>query len=243
MEAKGKDKNMRKHGLVTTALLAVIAVWAISATTALGADEFLVGGATITATLSAEVEGHLILTALEGNAVLDQITCALIWTGTMVAKTMEITKWLNLAKEEIGAELVAPALSCTVSESAGGITDCLINTSAEVWPDNLPWIAAIELIGTAYTLDVGNGAKKPGYDFSCLAPIGTVSELCEGLTNFVLTNELGTSPATVLAEATSTAQKLNCTAVGTENGDVEKSDLDIWALEGGGGRLPTAVSN
>ena len=232
---------MKKLGLTATALLAVIAVWAISTTTALAADEFLVGGSPFNGNLSAETEGHLVLSVLEGGAVLDQITCALLFTGTMASKTMEVTKWLNLAKEEIGAELVAPALDCTVSESAGGLIDCLINTKAEVWPDNLPWIAAVELIGTEYTLNVGNGTKKFGYDFVCETPIGKLSELCEALASFVLTNETGIATPAVLAEGSGTA-KLTCSGVGAGAGDVEKSDLDIWALAAGV-RLTTAISN
>jgi hypothetical protein len=232
---------MRKIHVLGLVLVAVLAVGATMVSSAFAAPgEWLVGGATFEGTLSVETSGLLILVRLKtsiNTEVLNRIDCEGIFDGTItqaagVKGTDTTTALLNTLQELINELGEAPelALSYMVTFSAGEITDCKVNTLASVYPDNLynangPWLTELlELKANGLVFDETFGKRvsgaEPGYEIVCESVIGIVGEeLCEGPTEFDLTNGVGT--VNVIANLTETPEVL-CIKGGT---DEEKSPV------------------
>jgi hypothetical protein len=240
---------MRKIQILGLALFAVFAFGAISAASALAVSEWLVEGAALTAPLASETEGLLFLVQLEGGTtVLNEIDCEGIFDGTIgPGATDKITEVLNLADAAIGlTALTGLALNCTVTKSAGALTDCRVNTLANVWAINLPWSTSIELMGGTTFLDkLGPGTGgEPGYTVECEAVIGIrAEETCTGATSSELTNEPGSTPGSVLGvfgEAQG-SEKGTCAVTGAGSADTAGSG-NVWGIDAALERLLTTVS-
>lgn len=249
---------MRKTQILGLALFAMLACSVIVVASA-GAEAllWLVNGADFTGTLNAETEGlielHKLVSPTNGN-LLNTLHCEGIFDGTITNPavgfgdgTDEVTKVLNLLKEEIGEELVGLAIFCLVTQAAEA-ADCKLNTEAEVWPEKLPWLTDLQLMTTAETwLDLFLEAtnKTPGYHVRCeTGIIGLLAEeLCEGPTSALLTNDATTVPPSVLGEFNANSEEVNCTATGEKTG-AQLGSGHTWATEDFtlNTRLETALS-
>jgi len=228
---------MRKIQILGFALFAMVAFSAIAATAAFAEPEWLVNKIVINQTLPAETEGLLNLIALESGTKLVTIDCEGVLDGTIgppVAAnpgvgTDEITSVLSLNQETISSTpLSGLALGCLVSQSAGGLGDCTLNSLAAVWPENLPWKTELELMSAApIWLDILSGpmGKEPAWESECSSNIGTVSLLCEGLASAAVSNEAGTVPPSVLGEFSEAAgtETASCSVAGITGATVTSS--------------------
>jgi hypothetical protein len=158
LDGEKREIEMRKIQLLGLALIAVFSFGAIAASAAFALPEWLVEKAEVLATLSSESEGlfeMIQLTASGGSAKLVSVDCEGVLDGTIgpvnaAGKGVDtITKVLSLNMEEIGESLSGLALECKVVQTAGSLTDCKLNTTALVWPENLPWTT--ELINDTRT--------------------------------------------------------------------------------------------
>jgi hypothetical protein len=170
-------------------LLALFAVFAFSAAIAGSASaettllaEWLFNGAAITALLPVETTGELLLETLVLGISAVDIDCSGIFDGSVGPNGEdEVTKLLNLAKEEIGSELTGLSLDCEVLTA---VSQCLAGELAELWTDNLPWHTNLFLMESGVILDSFLGL--PGYHVFC--PIEGGENLCTGPTSTTMTN-------------------------------------------------------
>jgi hypothetical protein len=248
------DRSMRKIQKFGFALFAVVAFSATAATGAFAEPEWLVELAAINQTLPAETEGLWNMISLESGNELVAIDCEGVLDGTIgppvAAKpgvgTDEITSVLSLNQETISStQLSGLALGCLVAKSAGVLGDCMLNTLAAVWPENLPWKTEMELMAAApIWLDILSGpvGKEPAWESECSTNIGTQSLLCEGLVSAAVSNEAGTVPPSVLGEFSVAAgtEEESCSATPI-NSDLEGSN-NTWAIGAELARLETAIS-
>jgi hypothetical protein len=228
---------MKKIHVLGLGLLAVFAFGAITASAALAAPEWLVSEAAVAENLPAETEGELALVKLVSSTNsnhLVTVKCGGILVGSIgPGGKDEITAVLTLGQVAVGKEtgttLEGTALECTVTQSEGGLTDCVLNSVALVWPANLPWTSQLELMeATGTVLDVLT--KEPGYDVECKTVSGlTGSELCAGTASAFVSNSAGT-PMGVLGEADPT-EEANCTMTGEKTGSLEGIGT-TWAVGG-----------
>ena len=97
-----------------------------------------------------------------------------------------------------------------MAKSASNLTDCVVGTLAEVWPDNIynvngPWLSELlELQAGPLVLDdlfaLGGLETEPGYEVRCHDSLEVFAvELCMGPATFDFTNEAGTTPVSILA--------------------------------------------
>jgi hypothetical protein len=183
--------------LVLFAVLAfsVVATVSASAETTLLA-EWLFNGAAVTALLPVEMAGEFLLALLILGVEALDILCSAIFDGSVGPNGEdEITKVLNLVKEEIGSELVGLPLECVVDLDMGN--ECGgVGTIADVWPDDLPWHTQLDLMESGVILD---HFLEIGFHIFCLTTL--FEELCLGLTSSTMTN--GASSVTAAFDATS----------------------------------------
>lgn len=164
---------MRKIHLLGLALMAVLAVGATTASSALGAfslAQWLVGGALVHEALAAVTEGELLLENTKKGAVL----CSGILVGTIGPESSgSITEVQTLSKVKVETELKGTGLLCTAEKTCEPASEA---SPIEVWPDALPWSVEVELeltAGTAWVL-----IFKAGWDLLCLVLGIMVEELC-----------------------------------------------------------------
>jgi hypothetical protein len=247
---------MKKIQILGFAMFAMFALSAIAATSAFAEPEWLVETLKVTETLPAETEGLLNLIALENNTPLNEINCEGILDGTIGPPlasnpgvgTDEITAVLSLNQETISSTpLSGLALGCLVTQSAGGLGDCTVNSLAAVWPLNLPWSTELELMTAApiwlnRLFKLPSSGPQPGWYTSCASNIGTSELQCEGPSSASLSNESLSSPASVLGEFSIAAgsEKTVCNISGI-TGDVEGPG-NTWAIGAELVRLTTAIS-
>jgi hypothetical protein len=252
------DLAMRKIHLLGLALLGVLAFSAVVAASAF-AGEWLVEGAKLENAVQAETEGLLFLTTLENGNVLATVDCEGIFDGTIGPGANDLIEdVLNLAHEAIGTleeDENTLSLSCEVTATISSLVGCNLHSLAELWVDNMSlelktgWLSEIELMepGGIFLdhlgiIDEANGDLTPGYHLLCLDAFGgSHPNLCTGLTSAVLTNDLTTTPASVLGEFNAESEKADCELGGVGAGDTEGSG-NTWAIGAQLERLTTAVS-
>jgi hypothetical protein len=244
--------KMRKIQLLGLALFVVLAFGALAAAAAYAEPEWLVEKTTFVGSLPAETEGLIVLTKLvsESNSeLLNEISCEAIFDGSITSsKTDEITKILNLSKEEIGTLLEGLALDCLVVQ-AKETADCRLNALAEVWAEELPWATELELMSTESEL-ILDLILNMAYEYLCESGILGIfiSDLCNGKTSMVMTNDLTTTPPSVDGLFTSASEELDCAITGARTGAL----MGLGSLRAIGGtvaspevlnRLETAVND
>lgn len=258
---------MKKINVVSVALVAVFAFFAIATTSAFAENLlWLVNGAAFEGTLPAETEGDLILVRLTkaGGAVKNKVLCEGILDGTITngaagtESSDEITKALNLLQEEIGAALSGLAFECEVLEDpTSEITACKTGKLALVWPENLPWLTLLELMANGQWLDLlfkdstDSNTEPPAYDIECESLFAGIfgSELCQGNTSILVLEELEIflEGETVLGShgEFNFAEPI-FSELGNCGSEVEVAGLEglgvTWAIEGELNRLETDVS-
>jgi hypothetical protein len=233
---------MRKINVLGLGLLAVFVYGAIMASAAFAAPEWLVEELAVTENLPAETEGELELVKLVSStnpARLDTVKCSGILVGSIgPAGKDEITSVLTLGDGVIGKEtesgtLEGTALECLVTQSEGGFLDCLLGSTALVWPANLPWKSQLELMeSTGMILDVLTSATGPGpgYDAECTTVSGlTGSELCAGPASAFVSNSVGTPMG--VEGAADEKEEISCTLTGEKTGLLIGTGT-TWAVGG-----------
>lgn len=208
-------KKIQILGLALAALFALSAVMATmaSAETTLLA-EWLFNGAAVTAALPVETTGELTLTSLLLGVVGAAIKCAGIFDGTVNANGAgQVTALLNVAKEEIGKELVGLELIClvTVAGACGAV-----NAEARLWTDQLPWNTTLELMEAGAILNHFLSATA-GYHVFCPTVMPVFEDLCFGLTSATMTN--GATDVIGKFDTTSEAAKCSTGAEGMITGE------------------------
>jgi hypothetical protein len=213
-------KEMRKIYLLGLTLFAVFAFTALSVSAAFGASEFLLNNLPAANGDAIDAEGELTIGDLGTIIGTVEILCSWILDGHFTSSsTGVVTEVLNLAGEkltELGAVNELP-VECT------NIQNCA--APALVWPEKLPWNFELTLVNmgaTEYLLDLGTG-KEAAFDAECMGGI-PLTDLCEGLVTFLLSNGVGD----VLAEKNETEDQEeltakengNCTAGGVNSADV-----------------------
>ena len=166
-------------------LLCAVCAFSMVAVASSSAAEWLLNGGAIATPDPVETSGELNLDVLVLGVLAVSLKCSGIFDGTVGPGAADLVeKLLNLAKEEIGKELVGLSLSCAVVTSA--FEECgPVGGLAEVWTDNLPWATTLELEGTTVLDDFPTNS---GYHVLC----STGKEnLCTGLARALLTNETG----------------------------------------------------
>jgi hypothetical protein len=194
---------MRKIQILAV-LCAVCAFSAIVVASASAASpEWLLNGAAIGTAIPVETTGELTLDVLLLGVLAVAVDCSGIFVGTVGPGAADlVTAILSLTKVEIGKELVGTGLSCEVLTSS--FSECgAVGGLAEVWPDNLPWVTTLELVGTTEILD--DFPTTSGYHVLCP---GGKTNLCVGLAQAVMTNEPGGG---VFGEFTESTNEESCT--------------------------------
>ncbi len=254
---------MKKFHIIGLTLFAAIVLGAFSASSAFAVSQWLVEGKTLAAPVAAETEGLLELvkyTEANSLVILTIIHCEGIFDGTigLVGKD-EITDLLNLSMEEIGSledSETALALECKVTFDAGASTDCKENTIALVWVENLSlelgdtWLTNITLEGTTFddSLTSNLAGQEPGYEVECeslfLGIKGT--ETCLGIALATLTNDLTTTPASVLGVFSNpedgSSLLSTCSMTGVKSA-AQIGEGKTWAIGAELERLETSVSD
>lgn len=231
---------MRKLHLVGLALVAVFAFCALAVSSASAEVAlWLWNAGDITENLAVTTTGLLTLATLVLGVDFALIHCEGAFDGTVGPNGVdEITAVLNATGEEIGQNLVGRALSCV---GEGG--ECPLNSLAELWVDNLPWLTQLELMepkpGEVLILNLlfkdgtDSNTGLPGYHVLCTNSGGTIIEnLCTGNTSADVSN--GTGNVIGIFSFTE-SEKSTCT---TGEGDIEGEGL---ITHNGGGTL--AVSD
>jgi hypothetical protein len=201
---------MKKLYIVFLALFAVLAFSAVAAGSASAEvtllAEWLFNGAAITALLPVETTGELLLAILVLNLEVVAILCSGIFDGSVGPNGEdEVTKVLNLTKEEIGSNLVGLSLLCKVEVSFN--KECgTVGETAELWVDNLPWHSNLFLMENELILDAFLGTSTTGPGYHVLCP-NLKENLCVGPTSTTMTN-LATD---VEGAFDATSEKVPCT--------------------------------
>lgn len=216
---------MRKLHVVGLALVAMLALFAITASSAFAASEWLLNGEAIVTPTTAVTTGELLLEDMNALIKVD-ILCSGTFDGTVGPGTADtITKVLNSAgAEETATNLagkVEPSIDCTVS-NAGSCTSPKAGELINVFPINLPWVTALSLNGTQWvdTIESGkeNAEKKltePGYEITCTTSLlGTVTDVCTGKPSAIVSNEAGGVSGT-FEEGETINKPGNCSIGGT----------------------------
>jgi hypothetical protein len=221
----GEGRSIMRKFHVALALFGVLAFSAFAAVSASAETtllaEWLFNGAAVTALLPVETEGTIFLSTLVLGIKAVELECAGIFDGSVGPNGEdEITKVLNLAKEEIsGTALVGLAVDCTVIVGSG-TAKCLAGELLELWPLNLPWLTELFLMESGAFLDrifAGpNGA--PGYEAFC--PVSGGENTCTGATSSTITS----GATDVIGVFDATSEKANCTLGGEGAGDQEKGE-------------------
>jgi hypothetical protein len=177
------------------ALLAVLAVGAITVTSAFAADEWLVGGKLIAlgGSFPAVTTGKWLLLALSfGGFVKTHVVCNGELLGTVNGLnasgkgTDTVTEIHNLTLTQL------KTITCEVlSGEAGPCSTSLALVTAL----NLPWLSELVLkTGDTTPRDLfsSGGKGEPGFEVSCASGGGTFKETCNGnVETEQLTNEAG----------------------------------------------------
>jgi hypothetical protein len=215
---------MRKFN-VALALFGVLAFSVFAAVSASAETtllaEWLFNSAAVTALLPVETEGSIFLSTLVLGIKAVEIECTGIFDGSVGPNGEdEITKVLNLPKEEIsGTPLVGLAVDCTV-QVGSATAKCLVGELAEIWPLNLPWLTELILMESGAFLDsiLAGPGGNPGYEAFCTVSGGENS--CTGSTSSTITN----GATDVIGNFDATSEKVTCTLGGAGAGDQEKGE-------------------
>src|ERR1700735_1074780 len=209
---------MKKYQAVLFALLAVLALAAVTAGSASAETTLLAGwlfnAAPVTALFTAGTSGELKLTTLVLGVTGVEVVCSGIFDGSVgPSGEDEVTALLNLAKEEISkTPLVGLSLDCEVIVGSSTVR-CAVKELAELWPDALPWHTLLVLMESGAFLDLFLGAET-GYHVFCPELGG--ENLCDGPTSTTMTN----GATDVIGVFDATSEKASCTTGGTGAGDI-----------------------
>jgi hypothetical protein len=212
---------MKKIQILMLAAFAVFAISAVASGTAFAESELLLNGEPVK--VGDEILGEsaaLVLTDLTslGSAT---VSCSGFLHGTIssvVPNDLLITEVLDLENKLVSSTpLTGLALSCAGSGLCVGL--------AEVWPENLPWLAEIILSGTTFLFHLTeDGFGFPAYDVLCTNSFGLMSDdLCEGLASGVLENMAGENDVLgifSLAEQEAEKELATCETGGAEKGHI-----------------------
>lgn len=215
----------------------LLALFAISLTAVASASAlealWLKNGESIATAQAVETEGELELGNSKSVVGEVAVLCSGAFAGTAGPNAAdEITAVLNLAKEEIvlgGKELV-----CT------NVKNC---PSPLVWPEHLPWLTVLELMGTETSplfLDLFFAGPNglPGWTVDCSEPlIGLVEETCEGETSADLENDVAENDVLgSFNRAELEAEGLQATCKGEKTGFIDSTNdgPGLTFLVGGG---------
>lgn len=229
---------MNKVKIAGLGLVAVCALYAVFATSALAASEWLWNGSAVTSELPVHIEVHLTLiklSAVTEGSVLNEALCSFLFYGVVIGRLLFVTKPFSLFEEAIGELGMTneKSANCEVTFDAGAIADCKAGTVAKVWMDNLNveleavWEGEIESMTSSTLLVFGKEGKEPGFDIECESLLGVRgSELCEGLTSALLENAGEGVTAEFASGAPVESEAINCTLTG------EKTDhiVAVWTI-------------
>lgn len=232
---------MKKVHATGLSLIAAAAVCAVSAASALAADEWLANGAPIAAALVVEIPMELTLISLTsaGGTILEEIACSVIFDGKVgpVAAGV-IEDMTNLTNEFIGelGMLNERFLDCEVIKDNESLSACVIHSLVEVWLDalnlelGLTWTTQIELMGAEPLflnhIFGGGVEKEPGYVLKCKLNGGnTIEELCESLRSAALENVVGGVKMTFNWENPIDTEIANCSLLGANTGALKGSGV------------------
>jgi hypothetical protein len=164
---------MRKIQIVGLAIFAVLALGAMTAASAFGADEFLAGGNAITVfPLATDSTGELLLEDMEASIKVD-VLCSGLFAGEIESKTLALI-------------LEVVSLTGTTTIDCEDMTGVCEGKLAELVAENLPWDVNLELMTNGqFLLDFPTTAA---YKVVCKTILGTFEDLCEGLTSALQTN-------------------------------------------------------
>lgn len=174
-EGKVDQITMKKIHLIGVAMFAVLALSALTAASAFAESEVLIGGEPAVAGAVIEAEGELELTDNKTLLGAATVLCSGIVVGKMTSSTAAtVTSVLDLALNTLSTILGTEGLLCT---------NVKLCEEPLVWPEELgTWSATIILSGGVALLDlVGK------YDIECMKGV-QLSDLCEGLTEFLIEN-------------------------------------------------------
>ncbi len=213
-------RYLRVLGALGFAMLAFAAAnTAAALATEVSNAEWLVEGNALTEPLAAETEEELEIADLKTIAGTTAVLCLLILVGTVgPGEADEVSEILNAAKEKIGSNLTGTPLLCK------SVKVCEEGTDIEVWPDNLPWVTTIALMGSEPEfldqLYGHEGGKEPGWEVKCLVIGATSEDLCEGQTSSKLENLTEGDVLTVFnPEAPISSESGTCSQGGAGSGD------------------------
>lgn len=232
---------MRKIQLVGVVLLALFALGALTATSAMASTllaEWLLNGTAITTEVLIEGSGELLLEdtkAILGSAAA--VLCSGIGVGWVGPNSLDwVSEVLNLNGEAISTTpLSGLSLECTPQ------TGCETNTSVLVWPIGLPYTSEVELVeqtGGPFFADIGRASTggNAGWELTDCLVLGSPHE--DECTTPEGAAELRLEGTTLLAIASAAFLELIggrlalCTASGEETGlDSGEGSL---TLSGGG---------
>jgi hypothetical protein len=256
-EGKVESIAMRKFHVFTLALFAVLALGAIVVMPAF-ASELLVEELSFAGELSGETEGLVTLLQYESATsakILNELLCSGFFLLDLASNLFFVLDLATLPPIEIVEELedLGPSITCEVDVDGGSLTDCEVGaTNALLWPNELSlltgnelsWHVEVLLVGTEWFADF---PAQSGYHVECLTLLGVLaSNTCKtagGTTTADLTNNAGTSPASVLGQFLPLAlmsERGECEVGGKEVAEV-LGEGSTWALEGAT-RLATSLS-
>ena len=217
------------------ALSGVIAEVASAETTSLA--EVLANGSEITTKLNVETIGAVKLEDTETIAGKAAVKCSAILDGSVGANgSWEVTKFLNLAKEEIGALGGLALLGTGAGSDCQTVSGCAEGSASspiEVYPLGLPWKAEIVLMENGEFLGLG-AATENGFEILCLVlGINTEDKCTSTGDESGIENGAGTGDA-----ETPTGSKMTpnyaCTQSGGKlTGVIERSENSTNKLESG----------
>lgn len=221
----------------------LLAMFALGTTTAGVASaettllaELLANGSEIVTSLNVETTGAVKLEDTKTLAGATAVKCSAILDGTVGTNgAWEVTKFLNLAKEEIG-ELGGLALLGTGAGSdCRTVSVCAEGTAAspiEVFPLGLPWKAQVVLMENGEFLGLG-AATQNGFEILCLVLGVNVEDTCtstggeSGVENGAVTGDAETPTGSKMAP------NYTCTQSGEATGVIERSENSTNKLESG----------
>jgi hypothetical protein len=216
---------MKKLQLVLMSLLAVFAFGVLSAEVASAATFllalWLVKGAEVTAALSVQSEGELLLEDTKGGLFLEAaaVLCSGILDGTVNPASLDVISEL--------LTLSGTAVS-TTPLSGGGLT-CTNEANCpepdKVWAVNLPWNTEVELVedtGGPFFADLilpHSGGGNPGWEVECFG----ISDEClaaEGAAQLTLSGSTLLGSFTEAFRELVGAPRATCTRGGASSGIV-----------------------
>jgi hypothetical protein len=229
---------MRKLQAVLLALVAMSALGAIVAASASAeatlAAEWLANGAKITALLTTEATGELLL---EDTKAASSVLCNGLIVGTVNSAGKDTTELiLNLQSEEV--TLAKPLLgTSSTGPDCIAVKGCAVGTVAkpiEVSPEGLPWTTQLVLdeVSGLFLDKVTAPAASVGYALLCTVLGVKVEDICtQAEATVEIVNDAATGDAAIPVNAIS--QPLaNCSIGGPGTGRNEADAVSVIKLTG-----------